>query len=581
TEPESLFDIMADGNRIGGFTVKQAKKPGISVATATVYGGSGAVSGSFTASTWDVKSTAYVTSSNGNMGITLPSSNNGTFTVGMAADMDQSFVDRSATIKLVGVNGDLGSCEIAQKKITYTFNVTGLEFKFNDTAGKDITVTATNIGAVTSGMTATSSQTWCTPTASGNTVTVTVQANGGSSSRNATVYVTYKNCRSQTFDVVQGYDVPATVTIGGVTWSSFNVDTPGKLAASVPSALLGTRQDSRGKFYQWNRKVAWSTNGDVSGWNATTPSGNTWETANNPCPEGFIVPSNTQWTALISACNATYYMGGTWSATNYGYLTLTDKTNSANKLEFPAVGYLNHPSGALADAGICGPYWASTSFNADKANRMYFASGGVSMGSNYKMSGFSVRCIQDRETVTIGGAQWALYNVDQPGTVVASLPSALTGTRAASQGKFYQWNRNVSWSTTGYSVIGWDASTPSGSSWGSSTNPCPSGFVVPTQHQWSKLIAACNATYMSGTWSSTNYGYLTLTAKSNSSELEFLAVGYRNTDGSLKNCGTEGYYWSYDQSNTTNAYGMGFNNGRVGTSGYDRRYGYSVRCVRQ
>ncbi len=39
TEPESVFDIMADGNRIGGFTVKQAKKPSISVSTTTTIGG--------------------------------------------------------------------------------------------------------------------------------------------------------------------------------------------------------------------------------------------------------------------------------------------------------------------------------------------------------------------------------------------------------------------------------------------------------------------------------------------------------------------------------------------------------------
>ena len=175
------------------------------------------------------------------------------------------------------------------------------------------------------------------------------------------------------------------------------------------------------------------------------------------------------------------------------------------------------------------------------------------------------------------------YNVDQPGTVAASLPSALTGTRAASHGKFYQWNRKVAWSTTGSSVSGWDTSTPSGTSWGSSTNPCPSGFVVPTKAQWDALISACNATYMSGSWSSLNYGYLTLTDKTNTSnKLEFPAVGLRSSSvGSLSNAGTGGYYWSSTQNGSDYAYYMYFNSSSVGTSYPSRKNGLSVRCVRQ
>ncbi|MCX4359583.1 MAG: hypothetical protein OSJ22_08125, partial [Rikenellaceae bacterium] len=95
---------------------------------------------------------------------------------------------------------------------------------------------------------------------------------------------------------------------------------------------------------------------------------------------------------------------------------------------------------------------------------------------------------------------------------------------------------------------------------------------------------ACNATYMSGSWSSSNYGYLTLTDKSNSAnKLEFPAVGGRNadSDGTLHNYGTYGSYWSSTQYDTSNAYYMNFGSRGVNTSCAIKTYGFSVRCVRQ
>ncbi|MCX4359432.1 MAG: hypothetical protein OSJ22_07350, partial [Rikenellaceae bacterium] len=93
---------------------------------------------------------------------------------------------------------------------------------------------------------------------------------------------------------------------------------------------------------------------------------------------------------------------------------------------------------------------------------------------------------------------------------------------------------------------------------------------------------ACNATYMSGSWSSSNYGYITLTDKTNSAnKLEFPAVGGRSTSGPLEDAGMWGNYWSSTQYNNNDAYGMYFNSSDVGTRNYSRLYGFSVRCVRK
>ncbi|MCX4359389.1 MAG: hypothetical protein OSJ22_07125, partial [Rikenellaceae bacterium] len=73
--------------------------------------------------------------------------------------------------------------------------------------------------------------------------------------------------------------------------------------------------------------------------------------------------------------------------------------------------------------------------------------------------------------------------------------------------------------------------------------------------------------------------------KSNSAnKLEFPAVGYRNPNasGSLKYAGTYGYYWSSVQYSSSNAYYMYLSSSSVNPSyNRDKRYGFSVRCVRQ
>ncbi|MDE6482352.1 MAG: hypothetical protein K2L01_01100, partial [Rikenellaceae bacterium] len=391
TEPTSTFTVTVDGDLVKTFTVKQAKKPSISVATATTVGGaSTAVSGTFTASTWDIKSTGFVTSNNTTLSI-ASSSNTGTFTVNRKASFLQTDADLSATITLVGAyTASLATCTVTQNKVVYSFNPTSLSFTYA-AANKNVTVTSSNAGTISSGMTATSSETWCTVSVSGSTVTVSVSANSDIASRSATVYVTYLSSRSQTFTVTQG---PATVTIGGVQWAVYNVGDPGSCVSSLPSSLSTTRSASHGKFYQWNRKVAWATTGSVSGWNTATPSGSTWETANNPCPSGFVVPTKAQWDALISATNQTN--GGGWSSSDYGYKIFTDKTNSANKLEFPAVGLRSTDSaGTLGNAGTWGYYWSSTQYDSTFAYFMYFNSGGVNANYDYdKPYGFSVRCVR-------------------------------------------------------------------------------------------------------------------------------------------------------------------------------------------
>lgn len=62
-------------------------------------------------------------------------------------------------------------------------------------------------------------------------------------------------------------------------------------------------------------------------------------------------------------------------------------------------------------------------------------------------------------------------------------------------------------------------------------------------------------------------------------KLEFPAVGYRSTSGTLYFAGTDGFYWLSTQGSSTGAYDMYFSSGNVSTGYNDKRVGFSVRCV--
>ncbi len=90
-------------------------------------------------------------------------------------------------------------------------------------------------------------------------------------------------------------------------------------------------------------------------------------------------------------------MSGTWSSTNYGYITLTNKTNSARKLEFPAVGLRNTSNGSLTNNGTSGYYWSSVQSSSTSANNMRFNSSSVNpINDNNKLYGFNLRCVRQK-----------------------------------------------------------------------------------------------------------------------------------------------------------------------------------------
>jgi uncharacterized protein (TIGR02145 family) len=115
-------------------------------------------------------------------------------------------------------------------------------------------------------------------------------------------------------------------------------------------------------------------------WRVTTTTTDLWDgatSANNPCPSGFRVPTDAEYTTLVSAAGITNY------------------TNAQSSvLHFSVPGYRNGNNGTLGSAGASGYYWSSMP-NGTNAYDRYFYSGSTTSLTNNRALGFSVRCLQN------------------------------------------------------------------------------------------------------------------------------------------------------------------------------------------
>ena len=126
------------------------------------------------------------------------------------------------------------------------------------------------------------------------------------------------------------------------------------------------------------------------------PSGTKWACCNAGAskPEGYggryewgqiaDAPSLAQIQELINSCTSV------WTTLNY-VKGLLFKGPNGGQIFLPAAGYSSHDE--FFDVGSGGYYWSGTPDEDydDIAYRLYFHSGGVYWGSNYRVIGFSVR----------------------------------------------------------------------------------------------------------------------------------------------------------------------------------------------
>ncbi len=183
-------------------------------------------------------------------------------------------------------------------------------------------------------------------------------------------------------------------------------------------------------------------------------------------------------------------------------------------------------------------------------------------------------------TVTIGTQVWLLENLKTTRYRNGSVIPNITGDTewANKTTGAYCWNYNDIANKTTYGLLYNHYAVTD------SRNLCPAGWHVPTFAEWMTLEDYLGGSSVAGgklkattLWQSPNTG------ADNSSGFTALPGGGRNHDGSFSAVTINAYWWSstvLESASFAWSFGMYFGRSSVDNSGDNRKYGYSVRCIR-
>ena len=122
-----------------------------------------------------------------------------------------------------------------------------------------------------------------------------------------------------------------------------------------------------------------------------------WETAKIVCPSGWHLPSDVEWGALSNFIGGKDNAGGKLKEKGTSHWETPNK-DATNKTGFTALpGGYRADKGTFINFGNYGTWWSSTEYYSSTAYSRSLYSNISSFYSdfNFKVSGFSVRCLKD------------------------------------------------------------------------------------------------------------------------------------------------------------------------------------------
>ncbi|MDR0506185.1 MAG: hypothetical protein LBH32_05145 [Dysgonamonadaceae bacterium] len=248
---------------------------------------------------------------------------------------------------------------------------------------------------------------WCTlSNSSGSnngTFTVNVIALPDENQRTTTITVSGSNGLRETITVQQSY-VSDYVEINGLLWAKCDVGEPGNFT-SAP--------DVPGLLYQYNSKVGWPIGGANDPAPAGFPTGQVggmpeWKQENNPCPDGWRIPTVSEIEALVGNAGNPKFAWRTSAQSGFAIdgavvgipaseAAQATKDNMRGGIFIPKTGYRNRDNGSMS------VWWpvnitSSTSINEwDRYVMWIDGSGGISTRDwQGNLAAFPVRCVRNK-----------------------------------------------------------------------------------------------------------------------------------------------------------------------------------------
>jgi uncharacterized protein (TIGR02145 family) len=204
---------------------------------------------------------------------------------------------------------------------------------------------------------------------------------------------------------------------------------------------------------------------------------------------------------------------------------------------------------------------------------------------------FTTASVAVLPSVTIGTQAWTNKNLDvacyRNGDVIPQVTDYLQWAALTTGAWCWYNNDSATYAATYGRLYNWYAVNDA-------RGLAPQGWHIPTDAEWNKLVkyldagadttcTNCTQSTIGGAMKSTSGWNAPNTGATNSSGFAGLPGGFRTNDVRSYYIGSNGYWWSSTESNTTSAwarYLYGYNSyvGRSGDSG--KFSGFSVRCVR-
>ena len=119
----------------------------------------------------------------------------------------------------------------------------------------------------------------------------------------------------------------------------------------------------------------------LTNWYSGTNPDNLWQgvsgNVNNPCPSGYRLPTEAEWSTEHTSWNLQNAAGAL-----------------ASPLKLPLAGYRNGYDGTLTSIGTIGYYWSSTVIGTNSRG-LFVHSSGIQISQGSRNTALSVRCIKN------------------------------------------------------------------------------------------------------------------------------------------------------------------------------------------